>query len=369
MNPLNQRNTELDFGFLPIGLSARPFDDAFKPPAGVIRAGDLPSRLFIGSLEPSSFISNDRYWSARYTDADPGTQLLLRYDRAANLLETQFFWHGISGLATLGPGDDWKDLHLKMATGFPLAWQQHAGDTIEREFNARYLPERDNRQLMIGLPDGLFRSILIPVPVSALMRLVELFDAIDADPAIAVPSRMHATLSPSRVEYRPNHCPDVPDQPAALAAHSRRATGLACRALPEFERLDDSGEILRVERNLYLAQISCGFRDLLRVLAHARAAGLVGRNTPQTAPSVYPDGEEWSALVIPAGYEQLGLSLYHEDRARSRRIVYDCIPANEYRTVMLDPESYRRDHVLSLLMAVTQPDGLDISDNPRRALS
>ena len=370
MHISHPQRTELDFGFLPIGRTRRPHNESIKPPHKVSAASDLPARLLVGSLQRFSFLSNEQRWSARYQGAEPDTHVLIQYNRDKDLLETAFQWRGVGGLMTLGPGDSWKDLHMKIATGFPHAWHLHARPLVEQAYNARYIQDKDHSTRFVGFPDGPFHTILLPVPVDRLDRLLALFDAIDDDARIAVPAHIYATLTDCRVDYLTDRCPDVPHDPPRMAQFAREATGLSCTDLPRLAKGDDQRAFLMVNRKVYLAQISCAFRDTLQVLEHAHRLGLISRNDAQAAPSDYPQGEEWSALVIPGGYEQLGLRLHYYDRGNTRRINYGTILRDEYRAQMFDERRYERDAVESLVMALCVAGGdINVSANSRRVLS
>ena len=333
MYQFNQEQSVLDLGFLSVGGTSRSGNQSITPPFEVGSAKDLPKRLFMGSLEDSNFELTEEGWSARYTDLDPGSYALLQYDRTRNHLASRFFYEGVEGLSTLGPGGSWKSLHRQMAIGFPANWHDIAQSKLEALYNLRYIREQDEHPTFVGFPDGIFRMIVIPVPTERLCDLVLLLDAINADVTVAAPVHIYATMTESRADYQVGLCPDVPDSPEWLARFQRDATGLPCSELPAYGSVSGSRgsvNLIVSHRRVYLAQISCVFRDLSRVIAHCNRLGLIGKNDSDTVPSLYPDGAEWAAMVIPAGYEHLGLHLEFYDQAKTRRIVYGTILKEEY---------------------------------------
>ena len=160
-------------------------------------------------------------------------------------------------------------------------------------------------------------------------------------------------MTQSLTEYRTDRCDDIPVDPEELAAFNRRATGLSCHGLPAFRKVQEDIEVLGINRWIYLLHVGCTFRDLFRVLDHCQAFGLIGDAPGKVAPSNYPGGEEWSALIIPGGYEQLGLRLHYYDRATSRRIAYGTILRPEHQARILEVADVSREEALRALLAAT----------------
>ena len=356
MHQFNQKQSVLDLGFLPVGGTSRSSNQSIVPPPQVSSVEDLPKRLFMGSLDASNFELTEEGWSARYTDADPGSYALLKYDRPRNHLYSSFFYEGVEGLSTLGPGGSWKALHRQMAIGFPTNWHDIAQSKMEAQYNLRYIREQDEHPTFVGFPDGIFRMIVIPVPTERLSGLVTLLDAINADTEVAAPVHTYVTMTESRADYQIGLCPDVPDSPEELARYQRDATGLPCSELPVYGSVSGSRgsvNLIVSHRRVYFAQISCVFRDLSRVIAHCHRHGYIGKNDSDTVPSRYPDGAEWAAMVIPAGYEHLGLRLELYDQAKTRRIVYGTILREEYISMKYAGVDMPRSDILQGLQTAT----------------
>jgi hypothetical protein len=356
-----QASEVLDTGFLPVGVVERPSNPAYKSPCDVRCADDLPSRIYLGSLDTTSFSADDIGWSAVYRGAEPDTYVDVDYHAPRNQLAATFIWRGEQGLYTIGPGDDWRDIAIRLSMGFPKNWHSKANKLVNENYNARYIEEQDGDKTFTGFPDGSFKTILIPIPSYQLGELTRLLERIDADEEIAAPVPIKAVMTQSRVEYRVDLCDDVPANPLGLAAFNRKATGLSCHTLPAFEWVEKDIEVLAVDRWIYLLHIGCTFRDLFRVLDHCQAFGLIGSANKQCAPSHYPDGEEWSAQIIPGGFEQLGLRLHYFDETRSRRIAYGTILTPEHQSRILEVADVSRYDALKALLtasvvALAEPD-------------
>jgi hypothetical protein len=358
MTIAQQNHTGLDIGFLPIGATHRPHHEAFKPPSQVRSTSDLPLRLFVGSLDESSFAPTACGWSARYPGDNPGCHVSLRYDRERNQLKGRFFWGGVEGLSVQCPGDSWRDLHRYIAVGFPTAWHDIAQFDIEARYNARYIRERDGDKAFIGFPEGSYRTVVIPLPSERLAELAPLFEAIDADARVAAPVHAYVTISDCRADYDLGRCPDVPDTPDGLARYQRKATGLSCPQAPSYASVETAAggkiDLIVAKRRVYLAQVRCAFRDLGRVLEHCFSHGLIGAADPDSTPSQYPQGAEWAAMVVPGGYEQLGLRLELYDEAKTRRMVYGPIVRDEYRALMFEGLDAPRGDILHRLQTASE---------------
>ena len=351
----------LDVSFLPVGCTNRPPLNPCKPPREVQAAADLPNRLYLGSLLEDSFVETADGWRTLYADASPDTRVELDYDKARDRLRARFTYATIDGLTTWGPGSSWGDLARRMSIGFPFEWDESAKRLLESRFNVRYIAGRGDAPCFIGFPDGAFRTILIPVSSYRLHELVGLLDEIDEDRNVAAPVSIAAVMTQARIDYVRERCADVPDTPRELAAHSRKAVGLPCFGLPEIVEVEPGLEIFAVDRWVYLVHVGCAFRDLERVIEHCRRNGFIGSAASDCAPSAYPDGQEWTALVIPGGSEHGHIRLQYFDDERTRRIAYGRLfppgRLNDLRLVRdIDRGEAVKRLICALSWALTQPD-------------
>jgi hypothetical protein len=359
-NTLNEQ-AKLDVGFLPVGVTQRQSLGIYKAPDKVRSVTDLPVRLYLGSLAENTFHKSDEGWDVRYEDADPNTFVSLEYRQARNLLVARFTWNGIDGISVYCSGKDWKGLAQQMSIGFPKSWDETAKQNIEAGFNAQYFIQPNESPTISGFPDGVWRTLVFPLPSYRLLELISLLDAIDSDTATAAVVSVSAVMTPNRIDYIQGRCEDIPDTPEALASQSRKTTGLPCYRLPEVATVDDSLEILTLNRWIYLVHVGCAFRDLMRVMSHCQGLGLISIPHINCTPSDYPDGMEWAALVLPGGFECMDIRPQYFDRARSRRIAYGRLLSPEHLSEITTVRDISRMKAHNQLMvaaawALSQPD-------------
>ncbi len=312
----------LDVGFLPVGVTHRPTAGIYKAPNKVQSATDLPVRLYLGSLIENTFHKSDEGWDVRYEDFDSDTYVNLEYRQARDQLVARFTWKGIYGISVGCRANNWKALTLQWSMWFPEDWDEGAKQDIEAGFNAQYVAKPDKSPSMTGFPDGARRTLIFPLPSYRLNELTGLLDALDSDKTIAAVVSVAAVMTQNRVDYIQGRCEDVPDTPEELARQSRKLTGLPCHGLPEVSTVEDSQKVLTINRWIYLVHIGCTFRDLMRVMLHCQDQDLIGMADLNCTPSEYPHGMEWTAFVLPGGFECMDIRPQYVDRARTRRIAY-----------------------------------------------
>ena len=315
--------SELDIGFLPLGSTFRQPLEHYEAPCDVCSASDLPSRLYLGSLNPDSFHATDTGWSVHYEDAASTTFVTLEYSASEGMLSARFVWEGIEGIVTYTPGKDWKRLLQYMSVGgIPDEWEERTKELIEPAFNARLIPHKKDAHVISGFPDGPLKSLIFPVPSYRLHDLFGCLDDIERDPDIASVVAAYVTMTQSKIEYMKEFCPDVPDDPEILARQSRHAVGLSCEGLPRFQKLENNLHLITLNRWVYITHINCAFRDIKRVMSHFQKHGFIG--TPNSASSSldYPDGVEWTALVLPGNEDAMGANIQYFDDEKTRRVAY-----------------------------------------------
>lgn len=345
----NENYLQFDPSVLPVGSTDRQPLGNYLSPQMVRFVEDLPSRLYLGDLEPKSFNKIDSGWTVRYQDSDPDTFVELELSNGS--LEARFVWQGIEGMIVCASGRDWRGLLQQLSIVFPESWEEASKKRIESSFNARVLVHSDEMPMMIGFPDGAFRTVIIPISSDRLPELVDLLDTIDEDTKVAAVVNISVFLTEARVDYVQGHCPDVPNDPKALARHSREAIRLPCNGLPRYQTLDDGRRLLAVDRWVYLAHIGCSFRDLERVMGHCKRLGFIGSNE---TPSGYPNGAEWSALVLPKGMEMLNPKIQYFDKGPSRRIAYGKLTSLDRQLEVVDSRNIKREEALDGLVAARE---------------
>lgn len=315
---------QVDLDLLPVGVTTRGRTRGYEAPYKVRTADDLPPRLYLGSLATDSFRISDSGWTARYVDATPDTSVDLEFRASPGSwgsLTARLTWSGIQDLTIVAR--DWTTLGRYMAFEFPETWEREAKQRLETAFNLRLLTRPHDAPLMSGFPDGPAQSVVFPVPSDRLHALTGCLDAIDADADIAAAVTMFVTMARSRVDYIEGRCSDVPNAPPALAEHSRDSVGLACDGMPKVQVIENGLRALTVKRWVFLAHVVCTFRDLARVVSACSRHGFIGVRDNAAAPSVYPDGREWSAVALPVGCGTGNTGVCFFDEEQTRRLTYE----------------------------------------------
>lgn len=312
----------IELDLLPVGVTTRARTIGYQAPDKVCSAADLPSRLYLGDLVQGSFRTCGNGWTARYRDAAPDTGVDLEYRASTDSgsLIATLAWAGISDLKIAAR--DWTTLARYMAFDFPRSWERAAKRTLETAFNLRLTERTEFAPLMSGFPDGPIQSLVFPVPSSRLRALTTVLAAIDADAEIAAPVSVFVTTADTQVDYIDGRCADVPNTPRALAAHSRRSTGLACDGKPASRTIDGGVRALTLRRWVFVAHVVCSFRDLTRVVSTCGRHGFIGARDDAAPGTVYPGGVEWSAVVLPVGCGARDATIRFFDHQQTRRLTY-----------------------------------------------
>ncbi|RDH81937.1 MAG: hypothetical protein DIZ78_15950 [endosymbiont of Escarpia spicata] len=313
-----------EFGtdFLPVGTTYGQPLCQYKAPCEVRSATDLPSRLYLGTLSAKSFRITDSGWFVRYEDTVPETHVELEFEASRGVLTARFVWRGIEGMITDTPGTDWKSLEQHMSFTFPDLWEDEAKQSIEAEFNARYITHPKNFPVITNFSAGAYKTLVFPVPSYRLHELVDCLDDIEADREIASVVSIYAVLTRAQIQYIRGDCHDVPGTPEALARFNRKIVGLASQGLPRVRPFKTFLRTLDLNRRIYLVHGSCSFRDLTRVIGHFHRQGFIGSPDGHLVPSEYPGGIEWTAMIFPACLEIQDIRLKFTDEQETRWVEY-----------------------------------------------
>jgi hypothetical protein len=352
----------LDLAFIPVGATHRaPLGDCLPPPE-VRTADDLPSRLLLGDLDRERFRADPSGWSVRYRDADPETYVDLRFDAKTRLLVFTQVWRGLAGPEVWARGEDWSEAARTACLRFPQIWDARAAWRLETRYNLRYLAGSVGRSRIVGLPDGDFREVVVPIPLRRLPQLALALATLEVDRTVAAVVTVFATLVQQQVDYVEGRCPELPTDPEALARRSREAVGLPCHELPGWQQTPGGPLTLSVRRWVYLAHVGCAFRDLLRVLGHLHHFGLVG--DAEWDCDAHPRGLEWRALVLPAGLSAEGGRPQLFDEGPTRRVAYGRLTAPEDLAALRGLREVSLEQALARMQAAAlwaerQPDVLE----------
>jgi hypothetical protein len=184
--------------FIPFGAYTRPFRNPGKVPPEVHSPQDLPSRLFLGELDPASFTMDGSGWKASYLDSPPEMALYLEFDRRSGRLAVTETWRGDEATASYG-GLDWSQ-PIQYAIN-PQIWSKSIREELRRRFNADYVELPDEAPTICRFPDGVNWVIVLPLPVERLRDAYRAQKEAARHPTLAA-MLCYATLRGSSVAHR-----------------------------------------------------------------------------------------------------------------------------------------------------------------------
>ncbi|MBK6349082.1 MAG: hypothetical protein V9E93_13445 [Steroidobacteraceae bacterium] len=303
---------------LPRCLPARP---AYrKTPLGqVMVADELPPYLLLGTLDRSAFQSSDADWSARWTGDVPETHVEATFDRGERRLELHQVWRGIEGGTSFTTGDDFGHAIQFLYTPFPERWDRAMTERLEAAYRLKYFEHRADQVGFTGIPDGGFKTICVPVPVSRLADLYQCFEDMSRDARLKAPVSGRLELRFSTINYVVGKSPAWTQDPARLFAATMEAGGLPPLGLPQLEHAKDGSSAWTVRRWVYLATIGGPFAGVEFVVERLAERGFVRRGGPNAD---HASDIEFDAFVRPCAIELQGRSVAWMDAQATRRVFY-----------------------------------------------
>lgn len=266
-------------------------------------AADLPPYLFLGQLDASSFDSSKAGWSATWR-RDESTWFRLHFDAKSGTIEARDAWLGLDGCITdLGTPD--LSLLTKMRFMWPVeSWEEKAEEELQTRWNLKYVQAKKGDTLVAGLPDGLMKTLLLPVPVELLPILVETFIGFREDATMDFPVNGYVTPAMGAVNYVEGKNPEWAQDPEELFLRTLVATGLPPADLPVREVAESGSAAWTVRRIACMSFLAVPFAGLIPLLGRLEAAGLVSVG-PMASGDGQPglDSVEFSGCVVQAGKE------------------------------------------------------------------
>ena len=307
---------------IPLPKIERPHAGTSCPPSGVRSPQDLPDRLFLGSLDPSSFRAVDDGWKVQYVDDDGETTVTLGYERDDNRLIMFQTWRGEWGAGCTVGSDDFRHL-ARNTIGFPGIWDDRAKKLLESEYNMQYLPTQEEAHVVTGFPDGAFKSLCCPVPVSRLRNLVACHRDMAADTSIKAPISGYIHLGIGAVNYLEGRNGPSTSDPALLYWHTFDQTGLPAIDMPVWETGRDGTRALTVKRLIYVYVVTFPFREINRLASSLHRYGIIGSVKAGEPAETPPHAPEFAAVILQAGLEVLPIEFNYFDRQGTRRTYYE----------------------------------------------
>ena len=307
---------------IPLPKIERPHANAICPLSKVKSPADLPGRLFLGCLDTQSFHMTAEGWKATYLDHGGETRVELSFKKGTNRLWLEQTWRGIWGCGGTSSSDEFGHL-ARSVGGFPSVWDDPAKEDLEARYNVQYLPTQDGAYVITGFPDGAFKSLACPVPVSKLRDLIACHRKMDGDPAIKTNISGHLHLQSGAVNYLVGRNGLFASDPDILYTHTFGQTGLPPLALPVWETGGDGTRALTVHRLIYIYNVMFSFRELERVVKHLCDHGIVGSADALDRSDTAPSAPEFAAVILQAGLEVQPIEFNYFDSSQRRRTFYE----------------------------------------------
>ncbi len=280
----------------------RPNDWTNWKPEDVKSSEDLPEYLMLGLLDEDTVDINVDGWFARWQGLELDTYFDVKFKRDAHRYEMKQVWCGVEGGFSFLPAQiPFQEVILQavmsMYMKFPNGWDELAKSDLESRYQLKYMPQPTYYANMAGVPDGAFKSIVIPAAVRNLRPVKAWLESVTEEEEFSYPVSAEAKLLFQAINYVEGKAPDWTASPAALFDHSLRETGLVPHGFPVRESDKDS-TAWTLRRDVYVLHIFvpfAGLNDLLEKL------------TTKTGP-IQDVGEdslpiEISPVVLPAGFE------------------------------------------------------------------
>jgi hypothetical protein len=310
-------------------------------PLGNVRAPtDLPPYLFLGPLDESGFISSENGWNATWK-RDEATWFHIDYDRKADGLTCRDCWKGLDGHFSGMHGGDLKKLaRIHFLAPFS-EWEDLAAKTFQERWNINYCKPEKTDVIIAGMPDGLMKTLILPVQANWLPVLRQTFAGFLNDAQIDFPVGGFVTLLDGGVWYSEQGNPHWVRSPEELLKRTADATGLPPVGQPERECANDGNAGRKVRRSCFAAFIHVPFAGLGTLLNRLGEAGLLSAG-PMNSNPIHPgaDSVEFSGCVLPASKEvQLkGIAWSAKD---GRRRVFWNMPKNYLELLQGHPTAKR----------------------------
>lgn len=321
--PLLDRQDELPrsvhlFRYLPVrgGVSVKELD-----PSRLRSSADLPARLILGDLDPSTFKCSEDGWSARWQGTEADTFFEVTYEAVKGRWLLGQTWCGINGGFSVFPARISLDKVIAqgLCRQFPRSWDEAARSQIESAYQVSVVTQSEEAISFCGIPDGAFRTIIIPVAVRH-MRIVQewLQDLLERSP-LSYPLTVEARRIFQAVNYIEGKAPEWTKHQAVVFCQSVTDSGLAPRGMPVREEASDGSAAWTLRRDIYCLFIGLPFAGLIDFLSRMRSCDgpIRGLKDPVLRAELRP-------VVVPAGFEVQAerLTLWDKDRTTRSQLYF-----------------------------------------------
>jgi hypothetical protein len=290
-----------------------------RVPLDAVRSvSDLPPYLFMGALDESSFHCDASGWSATW-QRNEDTWFRIEFDAKDACIHVREQWFGCDGFYSCMHDNQLGRL-AQMRFMTPVkSWEEKAETVLQANWNLKYLTAQEGDWMMAGIPDGLMKTLLMPLPIEVLPKLVETFIAFRDDSGMDFPVSGYVLPVMGTVNYVEGKNPEWASESAELFMQTFVATGFPPTAEPVREKANDGTAAWTVRRITCMAFIGVPFVGLIPLLERLEQAGLLARGPMQSDDEQPGLGSvEFSACVVPVGkeFELESVAWWPQDRQR-----------------------------------------------------
>lgn len=307
----------------------------------VTSIADLPPYLFMGHLDEPSFNIDSSGWSATWR-RDEDSWFHIDYDAKDACIHAREQWLGYEGFYSCMHHNELGRLAQMRFISPVQAWESRAEEVIQTRWNLKYLKAEEGDWMMAGIPDGLMKTLMLPLPADALPLLVKTFSSFRDDPAMDFPVSGYVLPVMGAVNYIEGMNPDWSHDPDELFVRTFLATGFPVPTEPVRECANDGSAAWTVRRLACMAFIGVPFAGMIPFLESLEQAGLLAGGPMKSSGEGPGLGSvEFSGCVMPVGKEFSleSLAWWPEDR---RRRVFWLMP-DEHLQVYREHADHRDD--------------------------
>ena len=298
-------------------FSLKSFD-----PVGVCEAGDLPPYLMLGSLDESSFELSSEGWSAIYRGCEEGTHLRLKFKHEGGFYSIHEKWCGVEGAIA---GAHAPSLSLFNFVGrvlyptFPEKWDRAAKENLERDFQINYVETPPQCPISVGVPDGVFRTIAIPIGVQDLRRARAWLRCLAESGRVPYPFSAEAKPFFQTVRYAKAEDPAWARSAEEVWHRSVLDLQLVPEGLPTLETASDGSSAWELRRSLYVLLITVPFAGVTNLITEMAAPDGLIRTADDS-----PISLGLRPLVLPSCFELQAkwVEVWDEEHKNHSRLLF-----------------------------------------------
>ena len=296
--------------------SRASFSWANFDPARVDSVEKLPPYLILGDLDPESCTFSPQGWSAVWQGTEPQTHFDVRYLADDGRFEIRQTWRDVEGGFSTYPARVTLERIIAetLYMRFPGDWDSSAKMDFERRFQLHYVEQIENTVDFCGIPDGVFRTIAVPIAIKDLRSVRQWLEETSNQSGLRYPISAEAKLNFQAISYVEGKAPDWTRTGSVVLGHSLAETGLVPHGLPVKETAPDGSVAWTLRRDVYVLFIGVPFAGLTDLLE--RISTTNGSVRRQSDPTLRV---ELQPTIIPTGYEYQAESVTSWDKTRATR--------------------------------------------------